>query len=167
MSQDQITYSAAELNITTIHLPCVIENPIQRILLTSIGTLQQLLCAFYNFPIKVDILYNHITEESLPNQTVYQRRVNLTCNSKIVVIATSKMILKSSRAISILNNNNKIAIGQFYKIMKVFPDFQILDVSLNIDSSFSRKYILNSCDLECQITEEFVSGMLSPDFIFQ
>ncbi|KAJ1678879.1 hypothetical protein EV182_003167 [Spiromyces aspiralis] len=159
---------------TACILPAHITNPIQRIIITASGDLQRILSALYNHRIHVDIIYNEVVPSGTGSSTnnaaaadtslSIDRQVNLICNSKIVCRATSAIKLISDRAKKLLLLQ-KVAIGQLFMQLGVNPEFNLLDLGFNQDTSFYRLYSLSSSDVVCEIKEEFPAGMLDPLFI--
>lgn len=158
-------------------------TPIQRIFLTASGTLQQILSAFHNTPVTVQVLKNQFTSTSKNNEMdYYDRCVSLRNESGVLCIAQSKVYCISQESKDAVKSGG-IGIGQLFKYFGVIPEFVLVecgvhDESFVIDSLgdridktvnycedrlgdglrvvFWRRYELKSKYLRCEIFEQFL-----------
>ncbi|OMJ25111.1 hypothetical protein AYI69_g4401 [Smittium culicis] len=111
-------------------LPKEFTNPIQRIFLSANGNLQRLLSSYYNSKVDVEIVYNktiknHTVQEHQKDTENYkeqvyllsfERKVNLICKNKKVVVAKSKIHLLTQKAVNLITEKN-VGISQFFSLI--------------------------------------------------
>ncbi|KAF9160866.1 hypothetical protein DFQ26_005116 [Actinomortierella ambigua] len=133
----------------------------ERILLTANGNLQRLLSAFFNKPVKVEILDNNKvalrSDEDASVMARYHREVNLLCESKVVCNAKSQ-VLVSDKEIYDLVANKGVGIGQIFRYLDRLPSFDLHGLG-RTENTFWREYSLRIPGVDCRLLEVFPSTL--------
>eukprot|EP00940_MAST-03C_sp_MAST-3C-sp2_P000603 g603.t1 len=130
-------------------------EPMERIVLLANGNLQRIISAYYNANVSVIIRKN----ERVAIGT-YDREVDLVCYDRVFCRAKSKVVVTNKAMLAAINSN-QVGIGQLFRYFRVLPVFDLLEANKNESGAISRKYVLQSEGVRCEIHEEFVSNLFS------
>lgn len=147
---------------TTVEITCPEDTTgIERIMLAAQGDLQRLLSSFFARPISVERVYANTSPRLVPaspsDPITQHRQVQLKCASRIVCIATSSVVITSPEC-ERLFLEEKFAIGQLFRQLRVTPKFTLLNVETRIVKGrreLERTYMLETNGISCKITEVF------------
>ncbi|TFK47631.1 hypothetical protein OE88DRAFT_1636212 [Heliocybe sulcata] len=147
---------------TNVQITCPDDTTgIERIMLAAQGDLQRLLSSFFACPISVERVYADTSPRVAPASTdrpiTQQRQVQLKCGSRIVCIATSFVTLTSPEC-ERLFLDERYAIGQLFRQLRLAPKFTLLKVEARIIDGrreLERTYRLENTGISCDITEVF------------
>ncbi|KZT20851.1 hypothetical protein NEOLEDRAFT_1182183 [Neolentinus lepideus HHB14362 ss-1] len=147
---------------TSVEITCPDDTTgIERIMLAAQGDLQRLLSSFFARPISVERVYADTSPRLAPaspdHPITQKRQVQLKCASRIVCIATSFVALTSPEC-ERLFLDEKFAIGQLFRQLRVAPKFTLLKVETRaVDGKreLERTYRLETAGISCDITEVF------------
>ncbi|PIL23728.1 hypothetical protein GSI_13478 [Ganoderma sinense ZZ0214-1] len=117
--------------------------------------------AFLAQPITIDCIYSRTgpreTGASATNPIKQARQVHLKCGSRILCIATSSVTVTSPECERLLLDE-KFALGQIFRQLRVYPEFSLLDVGAQVvdgKRELQRTYLLETEGIMCQILEVF------------
>lgn len=135
-------------------------EPLQRILLSTAGTLQSTLSAYFAKPVKVEVRSQSEPESAeLPLFT--KRNVYLFIHEgegkgkhPLVVCSASSEITVSSWVIADLIMKETLGLGQIMESLGIRPSFSLQEVGRNA-VSFWRLYTLEGGDVTYKIRETF------------
>ncbi|EPQ50436.1 hypothetical protein GLOTRDRAFT_82351 [Gloeophyllum trabeum ATCC 11539] len=148
---------------TSVELKCPDDTTgVERIMLAAQGDLQRLLSCFFGRPISVECVSARTSPRSAPaspqHPITQDRQVQLLCSGRIVCVATSRVVLTSPEC-ERLFLDEKFAIGQLFRHMRVSPRFTLLDVQTRVNArgkrELERRYMLEAEGVSCDITELF------------
>ena len=145
-------------------------TPLERVMLTREGNLQQLISAYYDETVQVKVdRFDRIPTNAVPTAFVrnqypvdqskvlanWDREVTMTIMSHDFCIATSNVQAHSTEVVDLLDNQ-AIGIGQLFKLLNLRPKFMLHDAGRNEDGGLWREYSLH-CDglVTCNIREDF------------
>ncbi|KAJ3290151.1 hypothetical protein HDU76_007435 [Blyttiomyces sp. JEL0837] len=153
---------------TAISLPEEI-SPMERVILTANGNVQRILSAFFNSPVKVEIIRNKRLEASEQTNgssiAEYDRQVNLLCFDKVCCTATSTVVLTDERYLKLVAEQN-VGIGQLFRYLNILPEFDLRNVGRD-STKFWRRYTLSSPGVICDIEEVFPCGLFADSDFFK
>ncbi|KZT20842.1 hypothetical protein NEOLEDRAFT_1074735 [Neolentinus lepideus HHB14362 ss-1] len=134
---------------------------IERIMLAAQGDLQRLLSCFFARPISIECVSARTSPRSAPaspqTPITQNREVHEHCSNRVVCVATSVVTLTSPETERLLLDE-KFAIGQLFRHMRVSPRFTLLNVQTrNVKGrrELERTYKLEAEGICCEITEVF------------
>lgn len=117
--------------------------------------------AFLALPIAIECIYTRTEPRgigaSLANPIKQARQVHLKCGSRILCIATSSVTVTSPECERLLLDE-KFALGQIFRQLRVYPEFSLLDVSAQVvdgKRELRRTYLLETAGIMCEILEVF------------
>ncbi|KAJ1513848.1 hypothetical protein HMI56_001627 [Coelomomyces lativittatus] len=139
--------------LTSIHFSDPTLSPIERIILSSSGTLQRTLSAFYNLPIDLDLIYNDITYDETKERWTVSRKIHLLCSSQIICVAITCLTITQKEHFEKLVTEG-IGLGQFFKLIHVSPTFQLYSVEKS-DQRLFRHYELGCPGVLARIHETY------------
>ncbi|KAI1790743.1 hypothetical protein LXA43DRAFT_973464 [Ganoderma leucocontextum] len=153
------TYTGASTSIE-IRCPDHITG-LERIMLVAQGDLQRHLSAFLARTITIECIYTRTgprgTGASPANPIKQARQVHLKCGSRILCIATSSVTVISPECERLLLDE-KFALGQIFRQLRVYPEFSLLDVGAQVvdgKRELQRTYLLETDGITCEILEVF------------
>ena len=123
-------------------------SPLQRILLTTAGTLQSTLAAYFGSPVTVAV----ITQRA-QGYKVYSRQVELRCQGRAVCDAYSTLTIEKANIRKAVEAK-KIGIGQILEAAGLRPKFTLIVVEQS-PIAFWRHYTLEVPGVTYQIQETF------------
>ncbi|EJF62473.1 hypothetical protein BD309DRAFT_945996 [Dichomitus squalens] len=134
---------------------------LERIMLVAQGDLQRHLSAFFARTITIECIYTDTgprgTGASPANPIKQARQVHLKCGSKTLCIATSSVTVTSPECERLLLDE-KFALGQIFRHLRVYPEFSLLDVGAQVANGtreLRRTYQLETEGIKCEIVEVF------------
>ena len=83
--------------------------------------------------------------------------MHLKCDSRILCVATSSVVVTSPECERLLLDE-KFALGQIFRHLRVYPEFSLLDVATSIvddKRELRRTYRLETEGIACEILEVF------------
>ena len=117
--------------------------------------------AFLAQPITIECIYTRTgpreTCASAANPIKQARQVHLKCGSQILCIATSSVTVTSPECERLLLDE-KFALGQIFRQLRVYPEFSLLDVGAQVidgKRELQRTYLLETEGIMCEILEVF------------
>ncbi|ORZ41661.1 hypothetical protein BCR44DRAFT_1385477 [Catenaria anguillulae PL171] len=131
-------------------------TPMERVMLSSNGSLQRVLSGFYNAPIDIKMVKNVATPR-LDRECVWtvDREIHLVCLGEVLCVATSSLEISDPAFYDLLITKS-IGLGQFFRHIGVLPTFQLLRVTkLPAPDNLSREYTLSCPGVVCTIVETF------------
>ena len=134
-------------------------TPIERIILTCQGNVQQVLSAFFNSQINVKIInhQNLHSNATTDNQIInhpnsYTRKVKIYAGDEMISVAESEIIVYDPLVGELLE---KSGIGQMFQSMGVKPHFEMMEYGKSVNGGLFRTYVLKTRQVECKITENY------------
>jgi len=126
-------------------------RPVERVLLSSAGTLQTVLSALFNEPVKVKVV------EQYQEDDVIHRKVDLVAGDRVVCKAESEIsVVREDVRSAILAGN--MGLGQILSHLNIRPSFRLLEVGGDEDI-FWRVYKLEAPGVSYTIKETFSRGL--------
>ena len=117
--------------------------------------------AFLAQPITIECIYTRTEPRgigaSLANPIKQARQVHLKCGSRILCIATSSVTVTSLECERLLLDE-KFALGQIFRQLRVYPEFSLLDAGAQVvdgKRELQRTYLLETEGIMCEILEVF------------
>ncbi len=117
--------------------------------------------AFLAQPITIECIYTRTgprgTGASPANPIKQARQVHLKCGSRILCIATSSVTVTSPECERLLLDE-KFALGQIFRQLRVYPEFSLLDACAQVVDGkleLQRTYLLETEGLMCELLEVF------------
>ncbi len=169
-SQDTLQTSAtANVKFNINKVPDI--APLERVMLTREGNLQQLFSAYYDetVHVRVDRFDNMHSTKFVPTAFVrnqypvdqskvlasWDREVTMSIMSHDFCKAISNVQAHSPEVVQLLDSQS-IGIGQLFKLLDLRPKFMLHDAGRNDDGGLWREYSLH-CDglVTCNIREDF------------
>ena len=129
---------------------------IQRVFLSTSGTLQTALSAYFGTAVKVKVVYQTKRDDA----PQYTRRVDmfikLSALTDLVVCRANSEVYCSKPHYRAAIEKGEMGIGQIMAYYDLRPAFELISAEMRPDErEFSRTYWLKSDDLTYQITETF------------
>ncbi|KAJ9057649.1 hypothetical protein DSO57_1020521 [Entomophthora muscae] len=150
---------AMSLTETSISIPGNF-SPLERILLSANGSLQRVLSAYFNKPIKIVIVKNVLRGVSGHVPATYDREVHIFCEAKMVCKATSVIEVSEPRFIKMLEDDS-VGVGQLFRYISVLPEFKLLEFGRTKGcTAIYRIYTLATPGITCTIQEDFAPNFL-------
>lgn len=133
-------------------------SPLERILLSTDGTVQTLLSVIFATPVQVEVI------SQIDYGEVFVRWVKLVTNgTKPVTVALAESVIPFKRNdddfIGMMGDRN-IGIGEAIKKTKVYTQRLILGIHVD-DTTFSRTYRIVGDSIDVIITETFNRGLFN------
>ena len=117
--------------------------------------------AYLGRTITIDCIYTKTGPRgfgaSSANSIKQARQVHLKCDSRILCVATSSVVVTSPECERLLLDE-KFALGQIFRHLRVYPEFSLLDVATSIVAGkreLRRTYRLETEGIACEILEVF------------
>ena len=119
------------------------------------------LSAYFSRTITIECIYTRTERRggsaSIDNPIRQARQVHLKCGSRLLCIATSLVTVTSPECERLLIDE-KTALGQIFRRLKVYPEFSLLHVDakvVNGKRELNRTYLLETEGISCEILEVF------------
>ncbi|KXN75042.1 hypothetical protein CONCODRAFT_33884 [Conidiobolus coronatus NRRL 28638] len=139
-------------------------SPIERIFLSANGNLQRLLSSYYNQKIYIEFVKNIEKFDDANNLKIYDREVNLFCQSELICNAVSTITV-TDKKIRKLIESGEVGIGQVFRYLSILPNFKLIWIKRKLNNQqLIRQYTLSIPGFECLITETFHPEFLSLTF---
>ncbi|KAI9189283.1 hypothetical protein H9P43_000714 [Blastocladiella emersonii ATCC 22665] len=148
-------------------------TPLERVIMSSNGSLQRVLSAFYNAPIDVKLVKNVAvpqapsptpdapvsagTDEAAAQASRWQvdREIHLLCQGEVLCVAKSSLVITSPDYYDLLITRG-VGLGQFFRHVGVLPAFELLEVRKpEAPADMFRLYTLSCPGVVCTIGETF------------
>ncbi|KAJ3374130.1 hypothetical protein GGF31_008346 [Allomyces arbusculus] len=137
-------------------------SPAERVILSSNGTLQRILSAFYNAPIDVVVVKNLAKQKEGTKDTwVVDREIHLMCQGERLGVAVSQLVITKREYFDLLITKS-VGLGQFFKLQFVQPAFVLTEVR-KTDCELYRLYELSCPGVVCTIGETFPTWVVDTD----
>ena len=130
-------------------------TPLQRILLTTSGTLQGTLSAYFCKPVSVSLIEQHQEEE-----WIWIREINLKIPNQLVCHAIS-WIVTTRTDVAEKVEEGKMGIGQIMETFGIRPNFELEKVGQD-EQFFWRIYRLDGQGVSYKIREDFEKRLYVP-----